>query len=80
LDDDTIRQIVIYENDFGWIDFWELNPEVLGSLWLIAFATWGGDHFGFGPSRLEKADLAPLELNPGISLTAEGKLIKPLSV
>jgi hypothetical protein len=29
----------------GWMDVWELNPE-LGSLWLKASATFGGDHFG----------------------------------
>jgi hypothetical protein len=39
--DDPIRQLVFYEKDFGWMEVWELNPEVLGSLWLMAFATWG---------------------------------------
>jgi hypothetical protein len=24
------------EKDFGWMAVWEMNPEVLGSLWLIA--------------------------------------------
>jgi hypothetical protein len=38
---DPIRQLVLYEKDFGWMAFWELNPEVLGSLWLMASATWG---------------------------------------
>jgi hypothetical protein len=46
--DYPIRQLVLYEKDFGWITLWELNPQVLGSLWLIASATWGGggNHFG----------------------------------
>jgi hypothetical protein len=25
-----MRQLVLYEKDFGWMTFWELNPEVLG--------------------------------------------------
>jgi hypothetical protein len=44
-----IRQLVLYEKDFGWLTFRELNPEVLVSLWLMAsktFAGGGGDHFG----------------------------------
>jgi hypothetical protein len=40
--DYPIRQLVLYEKDFGWMVFRELNPEVLGSLWLMASATWGG--------------------------------------
>jgi hypothetical protein len=27
-----MRQLVLYEKNFGWMAFWELNPEVLGSL------------------------------------------------
>jgi hypothetical protein len=27
--------------NFSWMDVWELNPEVLGLLWLMASATWG---------------------------------------
>jgi hypothetical protein len=30
----------------GWMDIWELNPEGLGSLWLIAFAICGEDFVG----------------------------------
>jgi hypothetical protein len=37
----SIRQLVLCEKDFGWVALWELNPEVLGSLWLMASATWG---------------------------------------
>jgi hypothetical protein len=44
--DYSIRQLVLHEKDFGWMAFWELNPEVLGSLWLMAFVTWRGNHFG----------------------------------
>jgi hypothetical protein len=36
-----IRQLVLYENNFGWMDVCELNPEELGLLWLMASATWG---------------------------------------
>jgi hypothetical protein len=43
--DYSIRQLVLYEKDFGWMAFWELNPEVLGSLWPMASATWGQNHF-----------------------------------
>jgi hypothetical protein len=39
--DYPIRQLDLYEKDFGWMPFWELNPEVLASLWLMASATWG---------------------------------------
>jgi hypothetical protein len=28
-----------YEKDFGWMAFWELNRELLGSFWLMASAT-----------------------------------------
>jgi hypothetical protein len=45
--DYPIRQLVLYEKDFGWMAFWELNPEMLGSLWLMASVTLGGgNHFG----------------------------------
>jgi hypothetical protein len=40
-DDDPIRQPVLYEKNFGWMHVWELNPEGLGSLWLMASVTWG---------------------------------------
>jgi hypothetical protein len=39
--DYPIRQLDLYEKDFGWMAFWELNPEVLGLLWLMASATFG---------------------------------------
>jgi hypothetical protein len=37
-----IRQLVLYENDFGWMAFWELNPEVLELLWLMTYSTLEG--------------------------------------
>jgi hypothetical protein len=37
---DPIRQLVLCERNFGWMDVWELNPEGLGSHWLMASATW----------------------------------------
>jgi hypothetical protein len=42
VEDTPTRQLVLYENDFGWMALWEMNPEVLGTLWLMAFAIWGG--------------------------------------
>jgi hypothetical protein len=32
--DYPIRQLVFYEKDFGWMAFWQLDPEMLESLWL----------------------------------------------
>jgi hypothetical protein len=29
-----IGQFVLYEKDFGWMALWDLDPEMLGSLWL----------------------------------------------
>jgi hypothetical protein len=43
---DPIRQLVLFERNFGWMDEWELNPDGLGSLWLMASETWGENHFG----------------------------------
>jgi hypothetical protein len=42
-----VRQLGFYEKHFGLMAFWEANPEVLGWLWLIAYATWVGNHFGY---------------------------------
>jgi hypothetical protein len=38
-EDDAIRQFVLCEMDFGWMNVLEFNPEGLGSLWLKASAT-----------------------------------------
>jgi hypothetical protein len=40
--DYCIRKLVLYEKDFGWMAFWELDPEVLGLLWLVGFCDLGG--------------------------------------
>jgi hypothetical protein len=77
--DYPIRQLVLCGKDFGWMAFWELNPEVLGSLWLKAFATWRGHHFSWRPPWLGKAGSGPFELDTGICLTPEEKHGKPQS-
>jgi hypothetical protein len=43
-----IRQLVLYDKDFGRMAFWELRPEVSRSHWFETSATWGGgvDRFG----------------------------------
>jgi hypothetical protein len=73
---DSIRQLVLYERNFGWMDVWDLNPQVLGSLWLMASATWGGGgkHRGLRPLSLRKVGRAPSELYPGNCLTTEKNL------
>jgi hypothetical protein len=35
-------QFVLYEKNFGEVNVWELNPDGMGSLWLIASETMGG--------------------------------------
>lgn len=42
----TLRQLLLYEKNFGWIVFWQLDPEVLGPLWLKACVTWAGNQLG----------------------------------
>jgi hypothetical protein len=72
-----IGQLVLYEEDFGWMAFRELNPEVLGSLWLMASATWGGGGITLKAFVIGKADRASFKLYAGICLTTEemhGKL------
>jgi hypothetical protein len=71
--DRPISQRVLCKKDFDWMALWGLNPEVLGSLWLMASATWGGNHFSWRPPWLGKAGRAPFELYPGICLTTEEK-------
>jgi hypothetical protein len=39
VEDCSIRQRVLCKKDFGWIALWGLNPEVMGSLWLMASTT-----------------------------------------
>jgi hypothetical protein len=45
------RPIVLYEKNFGYVAFWEFNPEVLGSLWLIASMTLAGGGGGGGKNH-----------------------------
>jgi hypothetical protein len=60
----------------GW-RFWELNLEVLVSLWLKASAIWGrGEREGLRPLWLETGR-SPFELYPGICLTTEEKHGQP---
>jgi hypothetical protein len=47
--DYLIRQLVLYEKDFGWMAVWELNLEVLESLWLMMAAVLGASHCGRKP-------------------------------
>jgi hypothetical protein len=42
--DYPIRQRVLCKKDYGWMALWGLNTELLGSLWLMASATWGENH------------------------------------
>jgi hypothetical protein len=32
VEDETVREFALYEDNFGWMDVWELNPEGVGSL------------------------------------------------
>jgi hypothetical protein len=68
---DPIRQLVLCENSFGLRDVWELNPEELGSVLLMASAIWWGNHFRWRPPWLEKAVRAAFQIYRGICLTAE---------
>jgi hypothetical protein len=67
--DCPIRELVLYQKDFGWMAFWELNPEALGSLWLKAFGIWrGGGSLRRKASVTGEVGRAPFELHPGICL------------
>jgi hypothetical protein len=39
-EDKSIRQFFLYENNFCWMEVWELNPERIGLISLKASATW----------------------------------------
>jgi hypothetical protein len=80
--DCPIRQLVLCEKDFGLMALWELNTELLGSLWLMASATstlGGGDHIGWRSSWLGKEGRAPFELYPGICQRTQEEHGKPQS-
>jgi hypothetical protein len=38
---DPIKQLVLSEKNFSWMDVWELKPEGLEQLWLKACAIYG---------------------------------------
>jgi hypothetical protein len=58
---DHMRQLVLYERNFGWLEVWKLNPEVLGSLWLLASSTCGEPLLPKA-SLLGKSGRVPFEL------------------
>jgi hypothetical protein len=46
VEDYAVRKFVPYNKDFGWMALWELNPETLELLWLMASVTWKGNQSG----------------------------------
>jgi hypothetical protein len=42
VEDEPVREFVLYEDNFGWMDVWELNPEGVGSIRMTPFAIGGG--------------------------------------
>jgi hypothetical protein len=58
---------------------WELNTEVLRSLWLMTTATWGIS-LQLKASMIREGEPCPFELYSGICLTTEEKNGKPQSV
>jgi hypothetical protein len=62
--DCPIRQRVICKKDFGLTALWGLNPEVIRSLWLIASATWGRNHFSWRHPSLGKVGRARFSIIP----------------
>jgi hypothetical protein len=59
--------------------FWELNTEVLESLWLKTSAIWEGESLRLKASMTGEAGCAPFELYHGICLITEEKHRKPQS-
>jgi hypothetical protein len=62
-EDEPVRQVVLYENHFGWMDVSELNPN-----WRDRFG-WrplrhGGNHFGWSHPWSGEADRAPFSIKP----------------
>jgi hypothetical protein len=56
---DTIRKLVLYERNFGWMDVWKLNSEGLVLLWLMAYVTWGGESFWLKATMIAKRGPCP---------------------
>jgi hypothetical protein len=77
--DYSIRQLVLYEKDFGWMAFWELNREVLGSLLLMVSAAWGRRSVWMKAFMIGEGGPCPFGLCPGICLITEEKHGKPQS-
>jgi hypothetical protein len=70
--DYPIRQLILHTRILvGWFS-WELNPEVLGSSWLKASATWGRS-LRLKASVMGRRAVPLFSLCPGIRLTTEEK-------
>jgi hypothetical protein len=77
--DYPIRQHIIYEKDFGWMAFWELDLEELRSLWLMACTARGGITLDEVLHDWGMQTMPLLELYPGICLATEENHGKPQS-
>jgi hypothetical protein len=76
--DYPIRQLILHTRILvGWFS-WELNPEVVGSFWLKASASWVGS-LRLKASVMGRRAVPLFSLCPGISLTTEEKHGKPQS-
>jgi hypothetical protein len=76
--DCPIRQLVLCEKDFGWVALWGLDPEVVGSLWLMASTTWRKITSAEGLHDLGRR-ACPFESNPRIYFITEERHRKPQS-
>jgi hypothetical protein len=78
--DYPVRQLILHPRILvGWFSC-ELDPEVLGSFWLKASATWGGGgSFWLKASVMGRRAVPLFSLCPGIRLTTEEKRGKPQS-
>jgi hypothetical protein len=77
--DCPIRQCVLCKKDIGWMALSGLNPELLGSLWLMASATWGEITSAEGLHDWGRQAVPLFELYPDICLTTEENHGKPQS-
>jgi hypothetical protein len=77
--DCPIRQLILHTRILVGRISWGLNPEMLGSSWLKASATWGG-LLRLKASVMGRRAVPLFSLCPGIRLTTEEKHGKPLSV
>jgi hypothetical protein len=44
-EDESIKQFVLFENNFGLMDVWELNPQRIWPLWFRLLRFWKGGLF-----------------------------------